>query len=173
MIRKVMAVFCTVILLLMIAGCKITNQPETAESIEPELQQEQIVIDDIQQSEEEQEPEESESNPDSVAVKTPYGNLYYQEQWLEYMKIEQVEESECLRVAFFSVINGMDYPLFCVYIGEADGALVGQLTDMEGTQRNVYVAMEENIEHAELSKSEQDRVYAMQEDINYIIDNLK
>ena len=36
-----------------------------------------------------------------------------------------------------------------------------------------YVAMEENIEHAELSKSEQDRVYAMQEDINYIIDNLK
>ena len=111
-------------------------------------------------------------NPDAIAVKTVYGTLYYQEQWAEYMKVEQVEDDGCLRVSFLATINGIDYPLFQIYIGEADGSLVGQLTDNEGTQHNVYVCMEEVIEHSELSEAEQNRLYAMQEDINYIIDNL-
>ena len=112
-------------------------------------------------------------DPNVVVVSTPYGNLYYQEQWAEFMKVVQLTEGEKLTVSFSAEINGMDYPLFLLEIGEAAGDPVGTLTDAQGVQRNVYLTVEENMEHTQLPQDEQNRLYAMQEEINYVLENLK
>ena len=47
------------------------------------------------------------------------------------------------------------------------------MTDDTGTQRNVYLHVEELPADSGLEETEQTRFYAMQEDLNYLIDNLK
>ena len=65
------------------------------------------------------------------------------------------------------------YPLFEILIGEDSGDVVGTLTDDAGTQRKVYLHAEELPKDTKLKKNEQTRFYAMQEDLNYLIDHLK
>lgn len=117
-------------------------------------------------------PAETEGLP-YVQVSTPYGDLYYQDQWEEYMVTEQEDTGDGVKVTFSACINGMTYPLFYVTIGSGEGALVGELTGPDGAKREVYVRSNEMEEISELSDSERNRLYAMQEDINYIIENLK
>ena len=62
--------------------------------------------------------------------------------------------------------------MFQVTIGDSEDALVGELTDSSGTKRNVYMSVVEIEPSEELSEEEQQRVYAMQEDLNYLIDHL-
>ena len=117
--------------------------------------------------------EETFADPNIIAVKTPYGRLYYQEQWAEFMKVVQLTEGEKLTVRFAAEFNGMEYPLFVLDIGAGEGDLAGSITDADGVQRDVFLRVEENIEHAELSQDEQNRLYAMQEEINFVLENLK
>lgn len=108
-----------------------------------------------------------------IVVSTAFGNLQYQDQWIEFMRVEQHAEGDNLRVAFSAEINNVRYGLFDLLIGDMDGTPVGKLTDAEGVQRNVYIHMMEIVETSALTESEQNRLFAMQEDINYIIENLK
>lgn len=108
-----------------------------------------------------------------VVVSTPYGNFQYQDQWIEFMRVEQHAEGSNLRVTFYAEINSVRYGLFELLIGEMEGNPVGKVTDAEGAQRNVYVRMMEIEPSAALTDAEQNRLYAMQEDINYIIENMK
>ena len=108
-----------------------------------------------------------------VVVSTAYGNFQYQDQWIEFMRVEQHAEGNNLRVSFSADINNVRYALFELLIGEMDGNPIGKITDADGAQRNVYVYMMEIEPSAALTESELNRLYAMQEDINYIIDNMK
>ena len=112
-------------------------------------------------------------DPNVVAVNTPYGRLYYQEQWAEFMKVEQVTEDGLLYAHFVTELNGANYPLFTLLIGTAEGDASAQLTDADGVQRNVYVQIEEFVNVESLSAEEQDRLYAMQEEINFVIENIQ
>lgn len=112
-------------------------------------------------------------NPDEVRVSTEFGNLYFREQWVEFMHTEQVKNENSIVVTFEADVNGVLYPLFSVTIGEGQGDPVGQLTDSAGTKRDVYVHVEEIVESDSLTAGEQNRMYAMQEEINYIIESLK
>ena len=64
------------------------------------------------------------------------------------------------------------YELFKVLIGDDSSEVVGSLTDDTGTQRNVYLHVEELPADSGLEETEQTRFYAMQEDLNYLIDHL-
>lgn len=125
------------------------------------------------QTEQTEQTQQTQLDPNMVVVSTPYGDLYYQEQWEGYMKTEQVIEGSSVKVCFTAQVGDGNYPLFEVTIGEGEGDAVGQLTDSDGKKRNVYVSVEESIEHAELTDEQQRRLYAMQEDINFVIENLK
>lgn len=111
--------------------------------------------------------------PDCVVVSTPYGNLQYQDQWMEFMSVDQVRNGDDLVVTFSALINDVKYPLFELTIGAGDGNAAGQITDANGVRRDVYVHMMEIVDTAALTDSEQNRIFAMQEDINYVIENLK
>lgn len=119
-----------------------------------------------------QQPVQTEDVP-YVTVSTPYGNLYFQDQWENMMKTEQKETGDSVEVSFCAEINDMTYTLFYVTIGPGEGTCVGELTGPDGVKREVFVRSNEMEDAPELSESERNRLYAMQEDINYIIENLK
>lgn len=119
-----------------------------------------------------QQPVQTEDVP-YVTVSTPYGDLYFQDQWEDYMETEQNVTDDAVEVSFYAQINDMNYTLFYVTIGPGEGTCVGELTGPDGVKREVFVRSNEMEEVPELSESERNRLYAMQEDINYIIENLK
>jgi hypothetical protein len=109
----------------------------------------------------------------AIAVRTKYGSLFYQDQWEECMVVTQTDDSACVTVVFEAEINEVCYPLFRIVIGEAEGDPVGYLTDAQGSQHTVFVYPDEIGEYAALTDGEQNRLYAMQEEINFLIENLK
>ena len=60
----------------------------------------------------------------------------------------------------------------CGLLAGCGNDVVGSLTDDTGTQRNVYLHVEELPADSGLEETEQTRFYAMQEDLNYLIDHL-
>ena len=164
---------CLILLLSVFTGCgkseeKKTQAPEEKPAMETVMQTEAAM-----KTEAVAETEEDVQIPYAIAVNTPYGRIYYQEQWAEFMKVEQFSEADVLHVRFAAEINGADYPLFTLVVGAAEEDAVAQLTDADGVQRNVQVHMEEIGDNAGLSVEEQNRLCAMQEEINFVIENLK
>lgn len=110
---------------------------------------------------------------DCIVVNTEFGDLYYPDQWTECVRINQSATENALTVSFVAVINDVSYPLFHVVIGEDDGTKVGKLTDSNDKKHDVYIHTEEIQEDPVLTEGEQNRLYAMQEDLNYLIDHLE
>lgn len=107
-------------------------------------------------------------------VATPWGSLYYRSQWDEWMVTHQEQEVNRLVVEFSAKLEETEYPLFRVTVGRGQGGShVGTLTDAEGTAREVYIRAETVPTDGTLTGEEQSRLYAMQEEINILIQNLK
>lgn len=109
----------------------------------------------------------------TIEVSTKFGKLYYQDQWEDYMRVELTEEDTHATAAFVAEIEGVKYSLFQLVIGQSDGEPVSQITDDQGEKHDVFVYMEEIIGIDSLTEGEQNRLFAMQEEINYIIESLK
>ena len=110
---------------------------------------------------------------DDIVISTQYGDLYYPEQWTEFVKTTQENSGDTIVVKFEAEINGNTYELFDVIVNGDSGTSVGEITDEKGVMWNVAVSLNELTEISELTEGEQNRLYAMQEDVNYLIDNLK
>ena len=111
--------------------------------------------------------------PEDVVVHTDYGDLHYPDRWQEYVTIRQEQNGNTIAVTFETKSGEETYELFQVLIGDDSGEVVGSLTDDTGTQRNVYLHVEELPADSGLDETEQTRFYAMQEDLNYLIEHLK
>lgn len=114
-----------------------------------------------------------EEQQEKMVIHTEYGDLYYPEQWSEYLKTEQNMNGDTLQVSFLAHLGDKDFPMFQVTIGDSDDTEVGKLTDNSGTERIVYMKVIELVGMEGLSETEQQQIYAMQEELNYVIDNLK
>lgn len=114
-----------------------------------------------------------EAESEEIKIETAYGTLYYPKQWEDFVSIEQNEEDDKIVVSFAATISDTSYPLFEVTIGGNEGTSVGEITDSEGTKRTVYMQAGELEEDPNLTETEQKRLYAMQEDLNYVIDHLE
>ena len=115
----------------------------------------------------------SETILSDVVIQTEYGDLHYPDQWREYIKTIQEKKSDTIKVTFEFEVDKSDYKLFEILIGGDNGEIIGKLTDNNGIQRNVYLCVAELPVNSGLDEAEQNRFYAMQEDLNYLIDNLK
>ena len=161
--RRIVSLILTAVLLVTFAGCgKKTPQAENLPDPIPMDEPEDSVT--VPQKEE---------NLNIVTISTPYGELYYQEQWSEHMRVTQQEDSNYYMVAFAAEFNGMQYPLFELLIGEEVVDPVAKITDANGTKYDVGVNFLELREHPELAEDEQNQLYAMQEDINFVVANIK
>ena len=102
--------------------------------------------------------------PEDVVVHTDYGDLHYPDRWQEYVTIRQEQNGNTIAVTFETKSGEETYELFKVLIGDDSSEVVGSLTDDTGTQRNVYLHVEELPADSGLEETEQTRFYAMQED---------
>ena len=110
---------------------------------------------------------------EDIVITTDYGDLHYPEQWTNLAEITTAVEEEAIKVTFEAPIGDTKYFLFAVVIGGEEGVPAGELTGPDGVVRSVNLIVEEIVEIPELTEGEQNRLYAMQEDLNYIIENLK
>ena len=139
-----------------------------------------LIQDSGKQSQKEEKQSEIVENADvkddqseELVIQTEYGDLYYPGQWEENLKIEQTMDNDSLQVSFSAHLGDKDYLMFQVTIGSSEDTEVGELTDSSGTKRTVYMKLTELESMEQLSETEQHQLYAMQEDLNYVIDHLK
>ena len=110
---------------------------------------------------------------DCLEVETKEGTLKYPDQWEEFAKAKVDESAGSTVIHYTASFDKKTYELFDVTIGKGEGSKVGEIKGEDGKTRPVYVSMKKLEGIDKLSKAKQNRLYAMQEDVNYIIDNLK
>ena len=63
--------------------------------------------------------------------------------------------------------------LFELSIGGGEGEPVGKITGTDGATRDLYLRLIELGDMSQLTEGEKDRVYAMQEALNFVLDHSK
>lgn len=154
----VLLLACAAVLAVALTGCgSDAQEPEINGTTEPVQQVQTEPAEDV----------------NVCAVETPYGKLYYQEQWSEFMRTEAVQRGDAYEVNFQAEVNGERYSLFTVIIDDPEAEPVKQLTDADGIKHGVSVVVEEYLDVSDLDEGNQALVYAIQEDINFIIDKIE
>lgn len=179
MFKKLTLIACCIVLLLaMLSGCEKGNAAPSASDASPPAGES-----------EKAEPTGSEpagSEPSVpgdfsvtvvegvIAIDTGYGRLFFPEQWAELLRTEREAGEGYVKITFSAALDGTVYPLFEIAVGDYDGGShVGSLTDGNGVARNVRMELISLRDVTDLPEGELDRLYAMQEDVNYLINGIK
>lgn len=115
----------------------------------------------------------SEDESSLMTIETQYGSLYYPAEWEDALETSETLEDETDSVVFAVTADDQEYTLFIVMICDAEGDSVGAVTDDSGQTRNVFIDISELPDLSDLSEEEQDQLYAMQEAVNVLIENLQ
>ena len=115
----------------------------------------------------------SEDESSLMTIETQYGSLYYPAEWEDALETSETLEDETDSVVFAVTADDQEYTLFIVMICDAEGDSVGTVTDDSGQTRNVFIDISELPDLSDLSEEEQDQLYAMQEAVNVLIENLQ
>ena len=106
------------------------------------------------------------------AIKTACGDLYFPEEWNDAVAVREQPTEFGSSVVFETELEGEKIILFTLNIGGGEGDEIGKLTDQNGQVRSVRMVISEL--HPEgVDEQSANRLFAMQEDINYLIDHLK
>lgn len=107
-----------------------------------------------------------------IPIDTPYGQLHYPGQWKSMIRIEQKTHPE-LRVSFFGKVEDLpEIPLFDISFGATGENAIGIL-EFDGNGISVGVTAYP-IEPTEMwSQKCTDTLFAMQDDMNYLIQRLE
>lgn len=107
------------------------------------------------------------------AIETEYGAVMYPEIWQKRLETYENIEGEMLIVTFTTKLDSEMYYLFKVIISSDDGDTVGRITDRDGKTRNVFIDVYDLGDISGLSTEDQNILYAMQEGVNVVIENLE
>lgn len=107
----------------------------------------------------------------TFVVDTPCGGLTYPETWKDQLQTEITETDSGCDVSFSTSIGEEKYRLFTVIIGGDDDS-AGTLTAEDGIVRNVALDVPDLGDISSLSQNDQDQLYAMQEGLNVVVENL-
>ena len=120
------------------------------------------------------ETETEDPDRDWEPVKTKFGTFRFPDQWFDFLETEQSETEDAVTVLFRAVIGDRKIDLYELTVGAGEGEAAGTLTGPDGIGRGVYVRLLElpDLSGLGLSEGETDRVYAMQESLNSVIDSL-
>lgn len=118
--------------------------------------------------------EEETEDPGKLSeIKTKFGKIYIPEKYEQLFQVEEEKGKNSGTVKFTTEQDGKTYTLFNISIGEGSGELVGTLTDKHGDSLNVYAEVYDLGDISGLPQDKQDQLYAMQEAVNVIVENLK
>lgn len=127
------------------------------------------------QSEEGQEiPAGPEETPtvSKVKVETPYTDLYYSGEWEDKISVEIVERDYEGEVVFYGSIDDCTEKLFVIYFGSGIGFPVGSINTPMGYGLDVTAEFVD-IEQGSMEKTTFETFCAMQEQLNYVLQELK
>lgn len=112
--------------------------------------------------------EEMIESEEAFTIETPHGNLYYPVKWEEQIRVEKVE-GDVYTVQFYGTVEDKDEQhLFDIVFGETEGVLLGTLNEI-----SVYLVDGGSLETEDWTEEEENTIYAMQEDVNYLMGMLQ
>lgn len=116
------------------------------------------------------EPISAASEPETdLLVQTPYGALHFPAMWESELQTEAGDDS----IDFYCCQPGHEpLLLFTVKFGTMDGGPGGVLTASDGTRTALCIIPAELSFGDSRTPAEQDQAYAMQEDMNYLLEAL-
>lgn len=105
-------------------------------------------------------------------IETPYCTIYFPTKWQEQVTVEK-QEGDVYTLQFFGTVEGKDTQhLFDLQFGGTEGFALGTLTTADGNEVVISAAFAEDTMDESWTEEEKLTIYAMQEDINYIIAKL-
>lgn len=107
-----------------------------------------------------------------VQVETEYGTLSYSKKYEPYMVVEQKKDGNQLIVQFSCEVDQSYVDLFELVISEEVEANAGTIIGTDSVVRQVGVQMKD-LSSMSMSKETLNLLYALQEDINVILSELK
>lgn len=121
--------------------------------------------------------EENEASDKLAEVKTNLGTFYIPQKYEQFLQVTTSNRDHGGKVDFSTEQDGKKYNLFALGIGdeagEGNGQLAGSITDNNGVSHEVFVIMCDLGDISKLSQDKQDQLYALQETVNVVIENLK
>ena len=118
------------------------------------------------------EEQQTEEKQELMQIDTEYGTLSYPTEWKDALSTSESNENGFLTITFTANVGGQTYTLFNVMINSKEGDSVGTIKADDGTVRNVFTEIKELPDISGLSEEDQNQLYAMQEGINVLIENL-
>lgn len=107
-------------------------------------------------------------NEDSLIVETPIVNLQYPKKWENQISVEQIVE-DTHTVTFLGTVEGKEaVHMFDVVFGGTEGIFLGTMNGIGVHLVYTDINFDEN-----WSEEEKNTIYAMQEDVNYMIGMLE
>lgn len=106
---------------------------------------------------------------DGFVIKTPVVDLYYPKKWEDKVRIEQVN-GDVQMVQFFATLEGKpEVHLFDICFGGEDGYTLGYLNPDKSNPIEVKIISYDFDHGDEWTAEEENDIYSMQYDINYIL----
>lgn len=113
-------------------------------------------------------PEDTQPQAD-IPIDTPYGELRFPGKWKNYLMTQQEEGL----IDFYAALPDHEpVLLFTVVFETANGHASGVITAQNGTQTDLAIVIHDLELPGDWSDGEIDIVYAMQEDMNYLLNKL-
>lgn len=111
---------------------------------------------------------------ETMVISTDRGDLYYSDEWEGLVNVTQETVGNALVATFTTDVEGQTIGLFRVFIdgSESDGFAAGSLTDAEGKEHAVFIQVDDHSNLEGLDASSQDRIYAMTDGVNTLIEHL-
>ena len=107
----------------------------------------------------------------AFSIETSCGALSFPEEWKEFVSVSETARAYGTSVSF-TAENGDDIvTLFTLNIGGGEGDEIGTLKGPDGTERSVHMVIDELMLEG-TDEETANQLFAMQEDVNYIIDHL-
>lgn len=112
--------------------------------------------------------EESLENYD-VCIETQYCTLYFPGQWNQYLIIKENDDA----IGFYAEVGSVEEQyLFTISFGNMKSDFLGKILTKDEAEVDVYVDIAKIVPETSWNQDEMSIIYAMQEEINYVISNL-
>lgn len=110
---------------------------------------------------------------DGIEISTPIGNFYYSKAWEEYAEIKYISDGQSFTAVIQATIGNYRADIMAIHLdNDQDGNIIGSAPDADGNRRKICLELYEIDTGSGLSQSEFDTLYAMQEGVNQIIEQI-
>lgn len=114
----------------------------------------------------------TEGTEEDIRISTPYEDLHFPGKWEEQLWTEVSSEKIYTVTFYWKKSSEEQVPLFAVSFGDENGTLVGTVLAEDGRAIPVTLAMEAHPDTDGWSEEEVNQLYAMKDDVNYLISKL-